>query len=109
MNNLKELINAVLDGRTIQWDFTPQSSKKGWEDAHYINQTEAITAICRYSDYYSYRIKPEKKVVQYRNYLHKEGKMGVWTGEFTLSQALYETCSDFGKWIGDVQEYEVKE
>lgn len=109
MNNLRELINAVFDGKTIQWDFTPQDGEMGWGDCCGLDQQQQIVALCKSSDLYCYRIKPEKKVVQYRNHLYKDGQLSVWSNQLGTDQSFYQNSAGFGKWIGDTQEYEVEE
>lgn len=101
----KELIDAVFAGKTIQYGFLNESDP-AWKDMPYDAQTDIIASIARFFKGYQYRIKPDKKVIQYRNYLTTDGKIGIWQSGISTPYA-YQNSSEFKWWINELQEYEM--
>ena len=54
----------------------------------------------------SYRIKPAKKVVKFRNWLMKSGDIVTWQPEKSISP---EGSLNFVQWVGDWQQIEIEE
>lgn len=53
------------------------------------------------NDGYEYRIKPKTKIVRFRNYLNKAGRVKTWDKNHTPDL--------FVKWLGDWQNVEIEE
>lgn len=109
MNNLRELINAVLEGKVIQFQLAETALPQDWTDYPNCTRAEVIRHICDETTRYVFKIKPEKKVVQYRNCLWSNDTIGMWHSGDAVQQGFYERCRGFVKWIGDTQEYEIEE
>lgn len=119
---LKELIQAVLDGKELQWDFYYEKDRTGWKP--YVNKLSVqnlLKSVVADLGNAVIRIKPEVKTFKYktRPYQRKdsEGKeeFGLWT---TTCGFLTETELEFFcehnyydmyfKWLAPTTEYEVE-
>ena len=89
-----DLIHAWAEGAIIQY----KDTSGNWLDC-------ADNEPSWYEEL-DYRIKPTKKVVRFRNWLTKSGRIAAWN---LIEGDSAENCNEFKRWIGDWQSVEVEE
>ena len=89
-----DLIHAWAEGAIIQY----KDTSGNWLDC-------ADNEPSWYEEL-DYRIKPTKKVVRFRNWLTKSGRIAAWD---SIGGYPVEDCTEFKRWIGDWQSVEVEE
>lgn len=121
-DKLKELIQAVLDGKELQWNFLALNNRAGWLGYLIPNSPLfRIQRLCEEFDKYSFRIKPEIKTFKYKTrpyqWKDSEGKeeLGLWTTtcgfvtetelEFFCEYTYYDMHF---KWLAPATEHEVE-
>ena len=112
-DNYKEILQAVLEGKQLQFKHKVDFSGNTWKDDYENNgSNEHITQIIKSIHSFGsviYRVKPEKKVFKYqtRAYLTTNHKVIIWTSTNYASQETAPTLYGFSRWIAPTQEHEV--
>lgn len=89
-------IHAWAEGAIIQFKINP--TDQSWIDCPSNNPAWSLDK--------SYRVKPAKKVIKFRNWITKFGSVVVWQ----LGQGIScpENLPNFVSWVGDWQQIEVE-
>lgn len=111
-DKLKELIQAVLDGKELQWDFYYEKDRTGWKN--YVNkqgvQSLLKTVLIDLGNV-AIRIKPEVSTFKYKTRPYSYVFNGteyfdVWSG---TAEPDYVRLEREGiKWLAPATEYEVE-
>ena len=91
-----DLIHVWAEGAIIQ--FTSDPTGRLWIDCPGNNPAWSLKL--------SYRVKPAKKVIKFRNWLTKSGRISAWN---LIGGDSVEDYNEFKCWIGDWQSVEVEE
>jgi hypothetical protein len=112
--NYKEIIQAVLEGKQLQ--FRAADTNDSWVDDH--KNAGSISDISRIlREFFTlggseYQVKPEKKVFKYqtRSYLAQKSKreaVVVWTSTDYCTQQMVGDSSSFLRWLEPTQDRKV--
>ena len=114
MSTFQELCEAVFAGKIIQIRDNFSLPVEKWIDFTE-SAEQVVRRIAKHPDLVC-RIKPDVKVITYRNYLRyddanrteRDVELRVYSDTFGNSQKVIEIGPHFIKWLGDEQTVEVE-